>query len=204
MDSKCLFVKLVAQFSNKILYGYNCNLEGLYADIREANRFYILEQNIESCKLHGDIIDELNKFKRKLNDTFTTYCRDCVEESILNCSDIVVTITNTYSSATTYFTFVATATNTTNPVTFNWSYDPTYWALISKNKNKLILQPIISSGIYVYTSIGLAVSDANSCLVSKSTMVNYHGGCIDSEAENYDPTAILSNGTCTYPDPPLT
>lgn len=198
MDSKCYFVKLVAQYSNKILNGYNCNLEELYSNIREANRFYILEQNIESCKLHGDIIDELNKFKRKLTTTLATYCRDCVDESSVefSCSDIVMTVTNTYNSTTGYYTITGNITNATSPITYTWSYDPTYFNLISKNNNRIVLQPIESSGIYVYTNVGLFIKDNNDCSISKSTLISYHAGCTNPESPNYDSTAILDNGSC--------
>lgn len=205
MTSQCYFVKLVALFSNKVLYGYNCNLEELYANIREANRFYIIEQNIESCKLYGDIIDDLNKFKRKLNDTFTTYCRECEEstDTTTNCSDITLSISNSYNSVTTYFTFVATSTNTNLPVTYRWFYDPTYWTVITNNKNKLVLQPIVTSGVYVYTNIGVSLVDNKECLKTSSIPVSYHAGCLDPLATNYDITAILDNNICTYPEEPL-
>jgi hypothetical protein len=77
IDTKCYFVKLMSLYSTRLLYGYKCDLESLYSDIIEAKRFYIIEQNITDCKLYGDIIDDLNKFKRKLNTNYSSYCRDC-------------------------------------------------------------------------------------------------------------------------------
>jgi hypothetical protein len=203
MDSKCYFVKLMAIYSNKILYGYKCNLEDLYDQLRQAKRYYILEENIVSCGLYGEIIDEINKFKRKLDDTFTTYCRDCEETSdSINCSDIVTSISSSFNPTTIRYTFTATTTNATNPITYNWSYDPSYWTLISKSKNKLVLAPAISSGLFIYTNIGISIYDSNNCLSSTSVVINYHAGCTDPEATNYDATAIINNNVCIYPDPP--
>ena len=64
-------------YSNRVLYGYKCDLEGIYSDIIASKRLAVIEENINDCKLYGEIIDELNKFKRKLNSTYSDYCRDC-------------------------------------------------------------------------------------------------------------------------------
>jgi hypothetical protein len=171
METKCYFVKLVALYSEKVLYGYNCNLDNLYSQIYEAKRFYTLEQNVDSCGLYGDVIDELNKFKKRINSTSSSFCFDCTQPKELTCADVVVTLTNTLSND--IYTFSAVVTNSTSPINYNWSYDPTLWSLVIKNGNYIMLQSTVEDGIPVYTNVGVSITDANGCLISTYNFIEY-------------------------------
>lgn len=77
LSFKCYFVSLAALFSKRVIYGYKCDLENLYDDIQQARRYAAIEDNIQECSIFGDIIDEMNKFKYRINNTYTDICRDC-------------------------------------------------------------------------------------------------------------------------------
>lgn len=203
MDIKCYFVKLTALYSKKVLYGYNCNLDTLYSQIYEAKRFYTLEQNVDSCGLYGDVIDELNKFKRRINTTTTSdFCVDCKEPVELTCKDISIILTNS-SSGNTY-TFYAAITNATLPINYVWSYDTSVWSLVSQNNAILILEAIAPDGIPVYTNVGVSITDNNDCLISSYNFVNYKKEtpvCIGFNYENcLGPISVSSTSAGTYND----
>jgi hypothetical protein len=184
METKCYFVKLVALYSEKVLYGYNCNLDSLYSQIYEAKRFYTLEQNVDSCGLYGDVIDELNKFKKRINSTSSSFCFDCTQPKELTCADVVVSLTNTLSND--IYTFSAVVTNGALPINYNWSYDPTLWSLVIKNGNYIMLQSTVQDGIPIYTNVGISITDANGCLITTYNFINYKREtpiCIQSTAD---------------------
>lgn len=74
---QCYYVQLVTLYSKRILYGIKCDLKGLYADIINTRRLIRIELSIETCQLNGIVIDELNKFKRKLTSTYSLTCTTC-------------------------------------------------------------------------------------------------------------------------------
>jgi hypothetical protein len=76
-DSKCYFVQLVTLYSQRILYGYKCDLDKLWRDITDFDRVVTLEENIQECHLRGAVIDEINKIKNKLTKTYELVCRTC-------------------------------------------------------------------------------------------------------------------------------
>lgn len=200
MDIKCYFVKLTALYSKKVLYGYNCNLDTLYSQIYEAKRFYTLEQNVDSCGLYGDVIDELNKFKRRINTTTTSdFCVDCKEPVELTCKDISIILTNSSSDNT--YTFYAAVTNATLPINYVWSYDTSVWSLVSQNNAILILEAIAPDGIPVYTNVGVSITDNNDCLISSYNFVNYKKEtplCFSYDAENCSGGNVTSYSQGTY------
>jgi hypothetical protein len=200
MDSKCYFVKLTALYSQKVLYGYNCNLDSIYAQMYEAKRIYILEQNKDTCGLYGDVIDEINKFNKKINSTPPSFCIDCDEPKELTCNDIVVSLTNVSFNNT--YTFSAAVTNGTSPINYNWSYDPTLWSLVVKNGNYITLESTVDDGIPVYTNVGVSITDANGCLISTYNFINYKKEtpvCIQSTADIcLSTTTSTSNSSGEY------
>ena len=172
MDSKCYFVKLTALYSQKVLYGYNCNLDTLYEEMHEAKRIYILEQNKDTCGLFGDVIDEINKFNTKINSSpLSSFCVDCNKPVELTCADVAVSLTNSVSN--NIYTFSAVVTNATAPINYDWSYDPTLWTLVTQNSNYIMLQSTVGDGIPVYTNVGISVTDNNGCLISTYNFINY-------------------------------
>ena len=184
MDSKCYFVKLTALYSQKVLYGYNCNLDSIYAQMYEAKRIYILEQNRDACGLYGDVIDEINKFNKKINSTPPSFCIDCDEPKELTCNDIVVSLTNVSFNNT--YTFSAAVTNGTSPINYNWSYDPTLWSLVVKNGNYITLESIVDDGIPVNTNVGVSITDSNGCIISTYNSISYKKEspiCVQSNAD---------------------
>jgi hypothetical protein len=184
MDSKCYFVKLTALYSQKVLYGYNCNLDSIYAQMYEAKRIYILEQNKDTCGLYGDVIDEINKFNKKINSTPPSFCIDCDEPKELTCNDIVVSLTNVSFNNT--YTFSAAVTNGTSPINYNWSYDPTLWSLVVKNGNYITLESIVDDGIPVNTNVGVSITDSNGCIISTYNSISYKKEspiCVQSTAD---------------------
>ena len=74
---KCHFVKRLALYSQRILYGYKCEMEALNADITTSKRFAILEDYIVECGLSGTIINDLNKYRKSLLTTYSNACRGC-------------------------------------------------------------------------------------------------------------------------------
>ena len=200
MDIKCYFVKLTALYSKKVLYGYNCNLDSLYSQIYEAKRFYTLEQNVDSCGLYGDVIDELNKFKRRINITPSTFCFDCKEPVELTCKDVTVSLTNKVSG--TLYSFYTTVTNATSPVNYNWSYDTTVWSFVSQNNGTLVLEAIAPEGVPVYTTVGVSITDANDCLISTYNFINYKNEtpvCISYVSDNcLGPNSTTINSAGEY------
>lgn len=77
LDIKCYFVEMVALYSKRVLYGYKCELEEIYDQIIRSKRLATIEDNLFECRLSGDVVDELNEFKRKLNRTKSAICVDC-------------------------------------------------------------------------------------------------------------------------------
>jgi hypothetical protein len=184
MDSKCYFVKLTALYSQKVLYGYNCNLDSIYAQMYEAKRIYILEQNKDTCGLYGDVIDEINKFNKKINSTPPSFCIDCDEPKELTCNDIIVSLTNVSFNNT--YTFSAAVTNGTSPINYIWSYDPTLWSLVVKNGNYITLESIVDDGIPVNTNVGVSITDSNGCIISTYNSISYKKEspiCVQSTAD---------------------
>ncbi len=74
---KCHFVKQLAIYSQRILYGYKCDLEPLYQDIRTVRRFITIEDHIEPCALNGAVINDLDKYRRSIQSTYSNACRGC-------------------------------------------------------------------------------------------------------------------------------
>ena len=76
-DSKCFFVKLTALYSNRLLYGYMCDLDKLWRDIIAFRRLVRLEENITNCRLRGAVKDEINKLRNRLVQTYSELCPNC-------------------------------------------------------------------------------------------------------------------------------
>lgn len=76
-DTKCFFVSLVALYSKRLLNGYMCDMDKLWRDIVSFRRLIRLEQAITNCQLKGKIIDEINKLKRRLAQTYSLPCNNC-------------------------------------------------------------------------------------------------------------------------------
>jgi hypothetical protein len=74
---KCYYVKLLAIYAKRIIYGYKCDIEQLRKDIEDAYVFSLVEDYINECDVHGTFIDDRNKFLRKLISTYNNICRDC-------------------------------------------------------------------------------------------------------------------------------
>jgi len=76
-DSKCFFTALTVLYANRVLYGYMCDLDKLWRDIISFRRLIRLEENIVDCRLRGAVIDEMNKLRNKLTQTYSLVCPDC-------------------------------------------------------------------------------------------------------------------------------
>ncbi len=76
-DTKCYFVQLATIYAQRILYGYECDLDKLWSDILEFRRAVRLEENITNCNLRGVIIDEINKLKKRLAKDYSLTCPNC-------------------------------------------------------------------------------------------------------------------------------
>lgn len=74
---KCHFVKQLAIYSQRMLYGYRCDMEPLFADIETVRRFITIEDHIIQCALNGTIINDLNEYRRSIQSTYTKACRGC-------------------------------------------------------------------------------------------------------------------------------
>jgi len=77
---KCHYVSQVALYSQKVLYGYNKELEDLFANIKYIKRLITIEDNLVACGLNGSVITELNKYKNNLTlQSVNTLeiCRGC-------------------------------------------------------------------------------------------------------------------------------
>jgi hypothetical protein len=77
--------------------------------------------------------------------------------------------------------FISVTPSGTAPHTYTWSNGST-----SNFNNNLC------DGVYTYTVI-----DANGCGLTETIILTTYLGCTDSTAMNYDPTAIVDDGTCT-------
>ena len=73
----CYLVELAALYAKRIIFGYKCDLEQLRQDISDTKRFIELECYIEQCNLSGDIVDQIRRFKNRLNSTYSNFCRNC-------------------------------------------------------------------------------------------------------------------------------
>lgn len=74
---KCHYVKQIAIYSNRILYGYKCDMDALMNDINVVKRYINIDDNIIECAINGAIINELNKYKQSLKKNYTSSCRGC-------------------------------------------------------------------------------------------------------------------------------
>ena len=74
-----------------------------------------------------------------------------------------------------------TPTSGSSPYTYSWS-----------NGNITSLNLNLCDGAYTYTVI-----DANGCGLTETIILTTYLGCMDSTAINYDPTAIVDDGSCT-------
>ncbi len=74
LNFKCIYTRLIALFAKRLIYGYKCNMDELYFNILKTKRFILIEENIIDCNLKGNVIDELNKFKRSLITTYGEIC----------------------------------------------------------------------------------------------------------------------------------
>lgn len=76
-DLKCHYVSQLVLYSQRILYGYKCDMENLYNDIQTVKRFITIEDNIVNCALNGSIINDLNKYRQSIKTNFSGACRGC-------------------------------------------------------------------------------------------------------------------------------
>ena len=76
-DLKCHFVKQLALYAQRILYGYKCDMEALNNDIKTVKRFITIEDYIVECGLNGTVINDLNKYRKSLLQNYTGSCRGC-------------------------------------------------------------------------------------------------------------------------------
>ena len=74
---KCHYVRQLALYSMRILYGYKCELELLDDDIKTVKRFITIEDNIVECALYGSVINDLNKYRQFLKINYSSSCRGC-------------------------------------------------------------------------------------------------------------------------------
>ena len=74
---KCHFAKQMALYAQRALYGYKCEMEALYTDIKTVKRFITIEDNIVECAITGAIINDLNKYRKSLLNTYSVPCRGC-------------------------------------------------------------------------------------------------------------------------------
>jgi len=74
---KCHFVSQLAKFSQRVLYGYRCEMESLFADVKTVRRFITIEDNIVECAVSGTVINDLNKYRKTLTTNYTSACRGC-------------------------------------------------------------------------------------------------------------------------------
>ena len=74
---KCHYVKQLALYSQRTLYGYKCDMDALYADIKTVKRFITIEDNIVECSLNGAVINDLNKYRNSLLNNYSKACRGC-------------------------------------------------------------------------------------------------------------------------------
>lgn len=76
-DLKCKYVKLMSIYSNRLLYGYNCNIDNLWEELMKLSRIIKLHEHIELCNLRGNILDEINKELGSINKIYRELCKDC-------------------------------------------------------------------------------------------------------------------------------
>ena len=76
-EFKCFFVQLVITYSQRIIYGYKCDLEKLWNDLTNYRRLIVIEENVVECQLKGSIIDELKKTRKQLSKEYSIPCNDC-------------------------------------------------------------------------------------------------------------------------------
>lgn len=74
---KCHFIKQLALYAQRILYGYKCDMDILYGDIKTVKRFITIEDNIVECSLRGKVINDLNKYRKHISNTTSAPCRGC-------------------------------------------------------------------------------------------------------------------------------
>lgn len=124
------------------------------------------------------------------------------------CNTIVIINVNTkIVNGEVQYTFTAVTTGATPPVNYAWTWNnTTVWDYVSGpitpgtyylNGNVLVLKPKQLSGT-VSSIVSVNIKDANGCENDIGIDVVYNGGCTDSEAVNYDPTATFDNGSCYY------
>ena len=74
---KCHFVNRLSLYSQRIIYGYKCDMDNLIEDIKTVRGYILIEENIENCGISGQIIDNLEKYKQSLINNYTRSCRNC-------------------------------------------------------------------------------------------------------------------------------
>jgi len=75
---------------------------------------------------------------------------------------------------------ILTPTSGTSPYTYNWS-----------NSNTTAFNTSLCNGVYAYL-----VTDVNGCGFNDTIILTNYVGCTDSTAINYNPTAIVDDGSC--------
>ena len=124
------------------------------------------------------------------------------------CNTIVIINVNTkIVNGEVQYTFTAVTTGATSPVNYAWTWNnTTVWDYVSGpitpgtyylNGNVLVLKPKQLSGT-VSSIVSVNIKDSSGCESNIGIDVVYNGGCTDSEAVNYDPTATFDNGSCYY------
>lgn len=59
------------------MYGFKCDMDALYKDLSDAHVLSTIEDAADICPIDVNALDDIQKFKHKLNINYSNICRDC-------------------------------------------------------------------------------------------------------------------------------
>ena len=77
LQLNCNMIELLTLHSNRTLYGIDCDLETIFNNIVQSQRYIDILTYLSECNVVGNIVDEINNFIKDLIQTYSLTCIKC-------------------------------------------------------------------------------------------------------------------------------
>jgi len=176
---------------------WNCNIVANMYDRVIRRKFGLL------CNDDTSNEDFINSYINRLDCTpINLQCVDsqpCDSITTITECNLILSVTLQLEPTNSIYTFVPDVLNAVGTPTYNWTYNPLHWTFVSLINGILKLEPTITNGSTITTTVSLVVEDERGCKANFTTgKFDYLGGCTDPDAINYNPDATFNNGSCYY------
>jgi hypothetical protein len=176
---------------------WNCNIVANMYDRVIRRKFGLL------CNDDTSNEDFINSYINRLDCTpINLQCVDsqpCDSITTITECNLILNVTLQLEPTNSIYTFVPDLYNAVGTPTYNWTYNPLHWTFVSLINGVLKLEPTITNGSSITTTVSLVVEDERGCKANFTTgKFTYLGGCTDPDAINYNPLATFDNGSCYY------